>query len=68
MLSTKSVFLKSIILIKSHVKRHFLSLKLLHSYIKAHDDTSVGKKDFPTNQLEHYDKHVNAQISNINWL
>lgn len=50
-------FIKSII---------FFSLKLLHSYIKARDDTSVGKKDFPTNQLGHYDKHLNAQINNIN--
>lgn len=59
-------FILSVILIKSHVKHHFFSLKLLHSYIKARDDTSVGKKDFPTNQLGHYDKHLNAQINNIN--
>lgn len=51
---------------KKSCKGSFFSLKLLHSYIKARDDTSVGKKDFPTNQLGHYDKHLNTQNNNIN--
>lgn len=34
-------------------KASFFSLKLLHSYIKAHDDTSVGKKK--TSQQTNWD-------------